>query len=273
MLDQVEYNPLQTKNADGVSAERIKELTMKKITHDVTSQYEQEEYATPARRKPRVRRSFAAAAVAVVLVVSLSATAMATNAFGIGDFLSGIFTGWKVDPAAGTLELDTEGKGEMGTYDADGNVCRLSIKSLTLSERELKFSYTVAYSGDGADGGVLLPAELNVKMKDGSTIAATITDYSAEDVTIHVTDTDLTVLEGKLVTGTATFAEPVNLVDASYLIFGSPDIGSESFGTSIPINWDNIEIFDDITTRVLSMPDGDGIRVTVDGDLITITDD
>jgi hypothetical protein len=88
------------------------------------------------------------------------------------------------------------------------------MKSLTLSATELAFSYDWAFDG-GELPGAPLPQSLQLVLKGGEKIDAVITDCTDE---------------GGIVRATAVFPEPVNLAEAHYVLFGTPDFGQVAGG-------------------------------------------
>ena len=77
MFDSIEYNPLKTKVADIVSAERVKEITMNRLTDNTIT----------APRPFRRLKPLAVAAIAAALLVALSTVALAVSGIG-GWFIS-----------------------------------------------------------------------------------------------------------------------------------------------------------------------------------------
>jgi hypothetical protein len=205
MLDCIEYNPLKTKANRALSVERARKLTMGKINTEPAY----------AQRKYRPRR-LALAACAALMAVVVSGTAFAANTFGLHDLIDQVF-GWTVNEAAAVLELDldadypTAGGGSFGD-----NHYAYTMKSVTLSATGLTFSY--AYTFDGALTASPLPMSLRLGLKDGAKIDATVTDYTDEN---------------GVITATATFPESVNLAEASYMQFGTPDFGQAASGDGI----------------------------------------
>ena len=187
------------------SAERIKKLTMNRIT---AKNY----------KSVRARRPIAALVACVALALTLSVSAFAANAFGIRDFV-GNFFGWNVNEAVGVLELDTTEQFSVGRWGGEGSPFEMTVKSLTLSSTEMTFSYTFK-----SDNGVTpLPSMLAAVMSDGSEIDAAITGTS---------------IDGDLLTGTARFPASVNLDDVCAVIFGGPENESAVISRIIPVNSD-----------------------------------
>jgi len=193
-----------TNGAEIWSAERIKELTMSRIT----------------ARNPvqtRIRRPIATLVACAVLVLTMSISALAANAFGVRD-LVGNFFGWNINEDVGVLELDTTGQGIKSTWGGDGSTYEMTLESLTLSPTEMTFSYTFKSN----NGKTPLPTKLEVWLSDGTTVEATITETS---------------IVGDLLTGTATFPSPVNLDAASAVELGGPN-DLMYVGLIIPVNSD-----------------------------------
>ena len=188
------------------SAERIKELTMHRIIS----------------KEPihaRVHHPVMALVALIVIIIAMSVTAFAANAFGIRDFVGNFFN-WNIDKASGVLELNTDGAATMQRWTEDGTLeYTMNLKSMTLSPTELTFSYAF----ETKIGETPLPGLLSVRMSDGSTINAEITATS---------------IAGDLLTGSASFSSVVNLDEAVVVMFGGP-VGTEgSAGIAIPVNSD-----------------------------------
>ena len=204
------------KTTDGAqenwSAERVKELTMNRIT---------------ANHHPRSRayRPIAILAACVALVFAMSVSAYAANAFGIRD-LVGDFLNWNVNEEVGVLELDTDGQMAFGAW-SDGSVesaYEMNLKSMTLSPTELTFTYK--YKSE--NGRIPLPGTMSVIMGDGTKIDAEITNTSIDD-------------DG-LLTGAASFPSPIDLDETVCVLFGGPAEGSQAsvalvIGVNADIPW------------------------------------
>ena len=110
------YSVTNPKETQAVSTDRIKELTMNKI-----SAFEPISVSIPTMRKSRRRFTVAAAAAIICILAIGTATALAlTNAWGIMDFLSGKRVGARVLPeASGIIQTDIQQDLEGGVVLTD----------------------------------------------------------------------------------------------------------------------------------------------------------
>jgi len=83
LFDSMEYSPLKTKAADIVSAERVKELTMNRLSDNIMTE----------PRAFRGLRSLAVVLIAAALFIVLCGAAYATNLFSIRELLGNRFAG------------------------------------------------------------------------------------------------------------------------------------------------------------------------------------
>jgi hypothetical protein len=187
------------------SAERIKELTMSRINLDGP-------HGGPLIHR---RRPLASIAVCAALLAGLSVAAYVADALGIRA-LAGSFRRWNVDEATNVLTLDTEGKTAFGSISGSGERCELTLKSMTLSPTGIQFSY--AFNPVG--GEAPLPSAIALRMSDGASVSAAISETSAKDGLLY---------------GTALFETAVDLDNAAFVEFYGP-ISSETGGVGLVIS-------------------------------------
>jgi hypothetical protein len=169
----------------------------------------------PRSRHPR---RLALTALAAVMALALSGTAFAANTFGIRDLIGQVF-GWTVNEAAEVLELELDADYPTaggGTFGENGEFSyAYTMKSATLSATGITYAYAYTYDLAGGElPGAPLP-RLQLKLKDGALVDATVTDYTDED---------------GVVTANAVFSEPISLAEAHYVILWNPDFGQVAGG-------------------------------------------
>ena len=162
------------------SSERVKELTMSKITPK-----------RPMYKK--ISRPLLTIAACLALVLSMGITALATDAFGIRSFFA---YNWVVSDDGQAIELNVEdgvfafGAG-VGPYSS-----RMDVSSINLSPSRLSLSYIYC----SEDFEARKPWGVFLLMSDHSFIYIEMTDYS---------------IDGNIFTGSGEIYPAVNLYDVS----------------------------------------------------------